>query len=59
MEQTWDSCCRDSIRKEKMEVEKRYEIRIGQTDIYCTKCSKPWGFGNHTCIKRCLNKKSP
>ena len=45
----WNRRVEDSIRKEKAEVEARYGIRIGQTQIRCAKCGSPWGFGNHLC----------
>ena len=55
----WERKCSQSIQKEMVEIAKRCNIRIGQTEIYCSKCSKSWGFGNHTCqdirLKR-LNK---
>ena len=45
----WNERCRESIRKEKKEIELRYEVKIGQTDIYCAKCRRPWGYGRHIC----------
>lgn len=45
----WNDRCREAIRKEKMEIEKRYEIRIGQTDIICRRCGKPFWPGRHVC----------
>lgn len=47
--ENWNSRCLESIRKEKMEVEARYGIRTKQTEIYCSRCGKSWGFGRHTC----------
>ena len=44
----WNRQCDESIRREKKEAEARYGIRIGQTEIYCARCGKSWGF-NHTC----------
>lgn len=41
----WSRRCEESIRKEKREVEKRYGIRIGQTEIYCARCGKVWPHG--------------
>lgn len=49
IETDWNRRVQDSIRKEKPEVETRYGIRIGKTQIHCAKCGCPWGFGNHTC----------
>ena len=47
---TWNSACLDSIRKEKAEIAKRYNIRFGQTEIYCIRCDKPVANPlNHTC----------
>jgi hypothetical protein len=37
----WNSVCLDSIRKEKTEIAKRYNIRFAQTEIYCQRCSRP------------------
>jgi len=48
--ESWASRCAESTNREKREIEKKYGIRIGQTDIYCARCNKPWGFGSHTCI---------
>jgi hypothetical protein len=48
-EPSWFSRCAESIRKERVEAEKRYGIKIGQTDIYCARCGRPWGLGGHTC----------
>lgn len=47
--ETWNQHCLKSIQRERAEVEKRYGIKIGQTDIYCAKCGRPWGFGGHVC----------
>ncbi len=52
----WNDRCRDSIQKEKKEIEDRCRIRIGQTEIYCVRCGKPWGYGNHTCADIRLQK---
>jgi len=48
--ENWDQRVLAPIRKEKAEAEKRYGIRIGQTDIYCAWCGKPAGFF-HICAK--------
>lgn len=52
----WDRKCEESIRKERSEVEKKYNIKIGQTNIKCVRCGRPWGFGNHTCADVRLQK---
>lgn len=36
------------MRGERREVENRYGIRTGQTESYCVRCGKSWGF-NHVC----------
>lgn len=41
----WNQRCMDSIKREKAEVEKRYGIRISQTEIYCAICGKGWPYG--------------
>jgi hypothetical protein len=46
----WSSRCPDSIRKDKREIENKYGIRVGQTEIYCARCGRPWGFGGHMCM---------
>lgn len=47
---TWNQRCRESIEKEKTEVQKEWGIRIGQTNITCTYCNKSIGWPNiHTC----------
>jgi hypothetical protein len=48
MELTWSARCLESIKKEKAEAEKRYGIRISQTEVYCVWCGKPANFF-HTC----------
>ena len=46
----WNNQVLASIAKEKIEVEKKYGIRIGQTEIYCARCGKKWDFtGNNGC----------
>ena len=45
----WSARCANFIKGERREVEKRYGIRFGQTEIYCARCGKSWGLGNHTC----------
>jgi len=46
----WNSICLDSIRKEKAEIAKRYNIRFGQTEIYCARCGRPIANSlNHNC----------
>ncbi len=45
----WNDRCRDSIKKERSEIEARYNIRIGQTDIKCARCGRPCTPGQHTC----------
>jgi transposase-like protein len=34
----WNTRCLNSIREEKAEIAKRYNIRFGQTEIYCGRC---------------------
>ena len=41
MKDSWNSLCADSIRRERAEIEKRYGIRFGQTEIYCVRCGRP------------------
>lgn len=53
---SWDERCLESIRKDKKEIEARYGIRIGQTEVYCARCGKPWGFGRHSCQDMRLEK---
>jgi len=50
----WNTVCQNSIRKEKAEIGKRYNIRFGQTEIYCGRCGK-------SCIPghRCMGIKEP
>ncbi len=45
----WSQLCLASIRKEGAETKNRYGIKIGQTDVYCTKCGRPCTPGQHTC----------
>ena len=40
MEESWNSRCIKSIQKEEAEIEKRYGIRFGQTEIYCIRCGR-------------------
>jgi uncharacterized protein with PIN domain len=41
--------CLNSIRKEKVEIAKRYNIKFGQTEVYCERCHRPCWPGRHTC----------
>jgi hypothetical protein len=45
----WNTRCSNSILEERKEVETKYAVRIGQTEIYCSRCGKPWGYGGHVC----------
>jgi len=45
----WNRCCAESIRNEKRAIEEKYGIKLGQTEIYCARCGKPWRFGGHVC----------
>jgi hypothetical protein len=45
--ENWNWLCEESIRKEKKEIEKKYGIRIGHTEIYCAECGKSWGTRSH------------
>jgi len=45
----WNPICLDSIRKEKAEIAKRYDIRLGQTEFYCARCGRPSTPGSHAC----------
>ncbi len=45
----WNQRVEASIRKERMEVEERYGIRLGHTEIRCSSCEGSWGFGRHVC----------
>ncbi len=38
--ENWSSRCVESIRHEKAEIEKRHNIKIGQTTILCARCGK-------------------
>ena len=38
----WNDRCKESIRKERLEIEAKYNIRFGQTEIYCSACGKSW-----------------
>lgn len=54
----WNSACLNSIRRQKAEIAKRYNIRFGQTEIYCSRCARSWGFGHHVCQDVRLKKLS-
>ena len=45
----WNERCLKSIGEQRIGVESRYGIRIGQTENYCARCGKSWGYGKHTC----------
>lgn len=46
----WNTVCLNSIQKEKAEIGKRYNIRFGQTEIYCARCERPvTDFLKHIC----------
>ena len=44
----WNRRVEESIRRERREVEKRYGVRFGQTELTCDRCGRPWGF-EHVC----------
>jgi len=52
----WNTTCENSIRRERLEIEKKYGIKIGQTEISCARCGKSWGFGGHVCADRRFEK---
>jgi len=52
----WNVRALASFRKERLEVQERYHIGIGQTDIHCALCGRPWGYGRHTCQEERLEK---
>lgn len=45
----WNSTCVESIRKQKSEVAKRYNIRFGQTTMFCARCGSQWWGRQHLC----------
>jgi hypothetical protein len=46
----WNKRVEASIRREKAEAEKKYGIKIGQTEIYCSVCGRQWDLtGKHGC----------
>ena len=46
---SWGFRSSRAIKKEKGEIQSRYGIKIGQTEIFCSRCGAPWGFGKHVC----------
>lgn len=49
MPASWNERCSEFIRKDKKETEKKYNIRFGQTEIYCARCGKSCWPGTHVC----------
>jgi hypothetical protein len=50
---TWNERCLAFIKREKAEIEKKYGILIGQTEIFCATCGKKWDHtGNNGCKGR-------
>jgi hypothetical protein len=47
--ENWNLRVIKAIRREKTEAEKKYGVRIGQTETYCLRCKKPCCPGNHAC----------
>ena len=46
----WNALCLNSIQKEKVEIAKRYNVRFGNTEIYCARCKRPVSNpGKHIC----------
>lgn len=45
----WNIKCTESLKSQRKEIEEKYGIRIGKTEIYCSRCKRPWGYGKHTC----------
>lgn len=54
---TWNERCLKSICNQRIEIEKKYGIKIGKTDIKCLKCGDKWSPENHECKKRRLSYK--
>ncbi len=52
----WNVRCQRSIKQQRIEVEQRYGIKIGQTTITCARCGSSCWPGNHTCQDLALVK---
>jgi hypothetical protein len=46
---SWNERCLESIKKQRAEIEKKYGIRFGRTEIYCARCGKSCWPGRHVC----------
>jgi hypothetical protein len=46
--ENWNRKSEEAIRIEKREVEKKYGIRLGRTEISCNRCGRLYGF-EHLC----------
>jgi hypothetical protein len=47
--ENWNERIVKTLKLEKAEAAKKYNIVFGQTEIYCARCKRPWGFGKHIC----------
>ena len=53
----WNRRVEASLRKERVEIEARYGIRVGMTSISSARCNRPWEFGEgHSCHEDRLRK---
>jgi hypothetical protein len=53
----WNRRVEESIRKERVEIEGRHGIVIGETDIRCRACGNPWSTF-HVCSKMSPERKA-
>jgi len=49
MNGSWNVRCEKSCQAEKKEIERKYNIRIGQTEIHCADCGRSCWPGRHSC----------
>lgn len=49
IEESWNEICIRSVRKERVTVENKYGIKIGQTGTYCVRCKQPCWPNDHVC----------
>ncbi len=52
----WETRLEKSSREQRKEAEKKYGIKIGQTNIYCVRCGKSCWPGQHVCWDLALKK---
>ena len=47
----WGQRGTEAVKWQRAETVKRWPVHLGQIEVYCAKCRKRWGSGEHVCRK--------